>query len=364
MNFFEIKKKDSKSRARLAVLHTSRGDVETPAFLPCGTKSLTGVVYAKEHKFWGARALQVSTLHHWLDPGDQTIKKAGGLHKVLDWDRAIFSDSGGGFLAEKLVPRLVDPRMRVSDVLLTEEGVTFRSGSDRTLKKLTPESSVQMQLNFGSDAIQTLLFVPPASKGDKQISKALRICADWPARARQQFAKAPLEVRKKTLLFATLGFSFGGKLSENSIRANDAPGADGYAVCGIGQAVAKSEFSRRLRAMIGRLDRSKPLQVSGLGDPKKIILAIDCGADLIDSLTPYASASLGRALAFAGQPGGYRVIELSDARMQTVQEPLDRSCGCFTCLNHFQADLAVMFGKGDETYWRLLGLHNVKFYCP
>src|SRR3989338_5333815 len=185
MNFFEIKKKDEKGPARLGLMRTAHGEVRTPAYLPIGTRGSVKAVTSEELKFWGAEMILANTYHLWLRPGDALISKAGGLHKFMGWDGPIFTDSGGYqvySLGEKA-------KQQGALKNITNNGVEFRNEIDGDLRTLTPEESIQIQSNLGSDMAVGLDDVPglPATEG--RLKKSLALTLHWAERAKKHHEK-------------------------------------------------------------------------------------------------------------------------------------------------------------------------------
>src|SRR3990167_11427241 len=194
-DFFSVIKRDDNSLARLGIINTPHGPVKTPAFLPIGTRGSVKAVTAEELKFWGAEMILANTYHLWLRPGDALINKAGGLHKFMGWDGPIFTDSGGYqvySLGEKIQGNV---RKQADDVLtpvlkkITAAGVEFRNELDGNLHVLTPEGSVQIQSNLGSDIALVLDDVPALPATEKRIKDSLALSLEWARRAKSHYEK-------------------------------------------------------------------------------------------------------------------------------------------------------------------------------
>src|SRR3989344_9162384 len=171
-DFFSVIKRDDNSLARLGIINTPHGPVKTPAFLPIGTRGSVKAVTAEELKFWGAEMILANTYHLWLRPGDALINKAGGLHKFIGWDGPIFTDSGGYqvySLGEKQNLKLQ----------ITEKGVQFRDDLDGTMRVLSPEESIQIQSNLGSDIALVLDDVPGLPASEQRLKSSLYLTLKW-----------------------------------------------------------------------------------------------------------------------------------------------------------------------------------------
>ncbi len=266
MSFFAIKKEYR--NARLGVINTAHGQVHTPAFLPIGTKGSVKAITTEELKFWGTEMILANTYHLWLRPGDALIHKAGGLHKFIGWDGPIFTDSGGFqvfSLGEKRnfspsrregggeegvrsfenpTPSLSPPYLpvrqaghggeRIRRLIVTQAGVEFQNELDGTTHLLTPESSIQIQSNLGSDIALVLDDVPGLPAQEERIEKSLQLTLNWASRAKAHFEK----IRKTSLnpeqkLFGIVQGGEFENLRKKSVKALQEIGFDGYGIGGL-----------------------------------------------------------------------------------------------------------------------------------
>src|SRR3989338_6834748 len=206
MEFFKITKIDPNSQARLGIINTPHGQVKTPAFLPIGTRGSVKAVTSEELRFWGAEMILANTYHLWMRPGDALINKAGGLHKFMGWDGPIFTDSGGYqvySLGEKITERTSERKPTLKKI--TEKGVEFRNELDGALHVLSPEESIQIQSNLGSDIAVVLDDVPGLPATKTRLESSLELTLKWAERAKKQFEKiTPESVNPGQKLFGVV----------------------------------------------------------------------------------------------------------------------------------------------------------------
>lgn len=397
---FEITKKDKSGRARTGILHTAHGDVITPVFLPVGTKGTVKSARNDELKEWGAEMLLANTYHLWLQPGDDLIKKAGGLHRFMGWDGPIFTDSGGFqifSLGEKLtkksgidggvkIPhsRAVAPECGIFDtitfnVVVKEGGVSFQSGSSGDKKELTPELSVQIQCNLGSDVVLVLDEFPGYPFEYEKTKKAVERTTRWAKRAKEEFLllkkNNPAKLRPaqsiasaglrrgagpdQMLLGIIQGASF-PDLREKSARAISAIGFDGYAIGGVAVGEPAEEMYKAVDACVQFLEENKFRHLLGIGTPENIVQAVARGCDSFDCVIPTREARHGKV--YVSEKNGYRTIDIARSKFKDDFSALDSRCDCFACQNHSRAYIHHLFKSGEILAIRLLTEHNLRFY--
>ncbi len=369
---FEIIKKDKSSRARTGVLHTAHGDVMTPVFLPVGTKGTVKSARNDELKEWGAEMLLANTYHLWLQPGDGLIKKAGGLHRFMGWDGPIFTDSGGFqifSLGEKLQKRSENNgELALFNVRVKENGVSFQSGSSGEKKELTPELSIQIQNNLGSDVVLVLDEFPGYPFEYEKTKRAVERTTRWAKRAKEEFLHLkkvnPAKLRRgagpgQILIGIIQGASF-PDLREKSAKEISAIGFDGYAIGGVAVGEPTKEMLKAIDATVPFLKENKFRHLLGVGTPKNIIQAVARGCDSFDCVIPTREARHGRA--YVSEKNGYRTMDITRSKFKDDFSPLDKNCDCFACQNHTRAYLNHLFRSGEILAIRLLTEHNLRFY--
>jgi queuine tRNA-ribosyltransferase len=286
MPYFDILKKDPASSARNGVIHTAHGEVQTPAFLPIGTRGTVKSVTSEELKFWGADMILANTYHLWQRPGDALIYKAGGLHKFMNWKGPIFTDSGG-FQVYSLA------KMRK----VMEAGVLFQFDLDGRQEILSPEKSVDIQANLGSDVALILDDFPGYPFEYERSKESIALTKRWAERARKEFQKIiidgdPINPGQK-LWGIVQGASF-PDLRAQSAKDMVNLGFEAFAIGGVAVGEPHSEMMKAVEAVIPNLPESSPKHLLGVGTPFDIVQAVARGCDTFDCVIPTREARHGR----------------------------------------------------------------------
>lgn len=355
--YFEIIKKDEHSRARTGVIHTAHGDVHTPYFNPIGTKGTVKSITSEELKFWGAEMILANTYHLWQRPGDSLIYKAGGLHKFMNWKQAIFTDSGG-YQVFSLT------RMHSMD----EKGVLFRFDLDGREALLTPERSVQIQTNLGSDICLILDDFPGYPFERERTEESVERTKRWAERAVTEFIRImskdnPVNSGQK-LWGIVQGASFEDlrKRSAEQMRALDFPG---YAIGGVAVGEPTDQMLQAVDYAIPFLEEGKPKHLLGVGTPFDIVQAVSRGCDSFDCVIPTREARHGKLYINDKSENGkesYRTIDIRKLEFAEQFVPVDSDCDCYGCLNHTRAYIRHLFACDESLGVRLATMHNIKFY--
>ena len=338
MSPFAILDQDPGSCARRGTLTTNHGVVETPCFLPVGTRgAVKGVAFDRLEE-WDCRAVLANTYHLMARPGIGAIRRAGGLHGFIGWTRAILTDSGG-FQVMSLASRRV----------LSQEGVEFRSPEDGTAHFLTPERAMQLQSDFSVDIAMALDVCPPFPAAREEVERACRLSLDWAERSRRAY-------RGPGLLFGILQ---GGTHEDlrarmaGPLRALDFPG---YAIGGVAVGESK-EAIRSITATAARLlPEEKPRYLMGVGTPADLLASVRAGCDLFDCVLPTRNGRMGHAYTRQGE------VTIKHQRFKEDLSPLDPDCRCPVCRRHSRAYLRNLFVLKDFSAPMLLSIHNVYFY--
>ncbi len=357
MEYFEILKKDPDSKARLGVIHTAHGDVQTPYFNPIGTKGTVKSITSEELKFWGAEMILANTYHLWQRPGDALIAKAGGLHKFMNWKNAIFTDSGGYQVFSLAKMRQV-----------MEAGVLFRFDMDGKSAILSPEKSIQIQSNLGSDVALILDDFPGFPFEYDRTKQAIEQTTRWAERAKREFERiqqsdSPVNPGQK-LWGIVQGASFPDlrERSAKEIRALDFPG---YAIGGVAVGEPTEEMLKAVDMAIPHLEEEKPRHLLGVGTPYDIVQAVLRGCDSFDCVIPTREARHGRLYISARDQQGreaYKTIDIRKAEFAEDFSPVDNDCDCYGCLSHTRAYIRHLFASDEPLSIRLATMHNIKFY--
>jgi len=340
MTRFSFQLSATDGKARTGVISTPRGEVRTPAFMPVGTAGTVKAMLPESVRATGADILLGNTYHLMLRPTAERIARLGGLHRFMNWERPILTDSGGF-----QVMSLADLRK------LDEDGVTFRSHIDGSKHSLSPERSMEIQRLLGSDIVMCFDECPALPAPDERVAEAMRLSMRWAARSREAFGDRPGH--------ALFGIQQGGvtrELREESAEALKAIGFDGYAIGGL--AVGEGQ-----EAMFGVLDHApamlpedKPRYLMGVGKPDDIVGAVMRGIDMMDCVLPTRSGRTGQAFTRRG------TINLKNARHQDDPRPLDEACACPACRSYSRAYLHHVVRAGEIIASMLITWHNLHYY--
>jgi queuine tRNA-ribosyltransferase len=352
---FKILTKDKKTKARTGVLTTAHGDVQTPVFLPIGTKGAVKAIAAEELKFWGAEMILANTYHLWQRPGDALIAKAGGLHKFMNWSGAIFTDSGG-FQIFSLGHR----------VKVTDKGVNFQSELDGNSYLLSPELSVQIQLNLGSDIALVLDEFPEAEASKKVVKAMVARTTMWAKRAQLShkifLAQSLNPGQEQWGIVQGAVFKDLRKQSAEEIAALDFPG---FCIGGVANGGESEELMyQAVDYAMPYLPEGKPKHLLGVGTPKQVVQAVALGCDSFDCVIPTREARHGKLYVnLKPQDGeGYYTVNINNAEFKQDFEPLDNTCNCYGCMNYTKAYLRHLFKSEEPLGIRLATMHNLRFY--
>ena len=335
---FDLHATDGK--ARTGAINTPRGVIRTPAFMPVGTAATVKAMLPESVAATGADILLGNTYHLMLRPTAERIAALGGLHKFMNWDKPILTDSGGF-----QVMSLAGLRK------LTEEGVTFKSHIDGSRHHLSPERSMEIQALLGSDIVMCFDECPALPADRDRIKSSMDLSMRWAQRSRDAFGDRPGH--------ALFGIQQGGleqDLRAQSAQALQAIGFDGYAVGGL--AVGEGQ-----EAMFGVLDYApdqlpvdKPRYLMGVGKPDDIVGAVKRGIDMMDCVLPSRSGRTGQAFTRHG------VVNIKNARHQDDPRPLDEACTCPACRGYSRAYLHHVFRANEMISGMLLTWHNLHYF--
>ncbi len=326
--------------ARTGVISTPRGDIRTPAFMPVGTAATVKAMLPDSVRATGADILLGNTYHLMLRPTAERIARLGGLHRFMNWDRPILTDSGGF-----QVMSLADLRR------LTEEGVTFRSHIDGSKHHLSPERSMEIQRLLGSDIVMCFDECPALPATEEAVAKSMRLSMRWAQRSRDAFGDRPGHA-----LFGIMQGGVTRDLREESASALKSIGFDGYAVGGLAVGEGQEAMFSVLDYAPGFLPADKPRYLMGVGKPDDIVGAVQRGIDMMDCVLPSRSGRTGQAWTPRGQ------VNIKNARHQDDPRPLDESCTCPACTGYSRAYLHHVFRAGEIIASMLLTWHNLHYY--
>ena len=340
MSRFSFTLNATDGRARTGVIDTPRGQIRTPAFMPVGTAATVKAMLPESVAATGADILLGNTYHLMLRPGAERIARLGGLHRFMNWDRPILTDSGGF-----QVMSLADLRK------LTEDGVTFASHVDGSRHFLSPETSMEIQRLLGSDIVMAFDECPALPATEERQAEAMRLSMRWAARSREAFGDRPGH--------ALFGIMQGGvlrHLREESAEALRGIGFDGYAIGGLAVGEGQEAMFDVLDYAPDLLPGDKPRYLMGVGKPDDIVGAVQRGVDMMDCVLPSRSGRTGQAWTRRGQ------VNIKNARHADDPRPLDEECSCPACRGYSRAYLHHVFRAGEMISGMLLTWHNLHYY--
>ena len=327
--------------ARLGKISTSRGDIDTPAFMPVGTQGTVKGVFVDDILKTGTQIILGNTYHLLLRPGINTLKKFNGLHKFMNWNKPILTDSGGYQIMSLSNLNKID-----KDI-----GAIFKSHIDGKKIILSPEKSIQVQKSINSDILMVLDECPILTKDKKTISNAIDISTHWAERCKIEFGQD-----KSKALF---GIAQGGlykDLREESINKLIKIEFDGYAMGGLAVGEKQSEMFKILDETTNLLPEKKPRYLMGVGTPSDILGAVFYGIDMFDCVLPTRSGRTGLAFTWEGK------LNIKNSKYQNDKSPLDPNCELRGLNKYSKSYLNHLIKSNEMMASMLISLHNIYFY--
>ncbi len=336
MNTFKLLR--TTGRARAGELRTAHGTVLTPVLCPVGTQASVKTLTPDEVNDIGMNMILSNTYHLYLRPGITTIEKFGGLHKFMNWDGTILTDSGGYQVFSLAKLRQVN-----------DEGVTFRSHIDGSRHTLTPELAIQYQAALGSDIAMVLDEVPSNDESRDKVYTAMLRTHAWAERCLKAHQ------RKNQSLYAIVQGGVFPDLREQSAKTLTAMGFDGYAIGGLSIGEQKKITFDITEQVTSLLPLDKPRYLMGVGAPEDIFAGVACGIDIFDCALPTRVARNGALYTRAGR------IDILNASYKERTDPLENDCHCYTCRNFSAGYLHHLFRSRELLAYRLATIHNLAF---
>ncbi|MFA6392837.1 MAG: tRNA guanosine(34) transglycosylase Tgt [Candidatus Paceibacterota bacterium] len=385
---FKIEKKIPNFLGRAGVISTPHGDIETPSFVVVGTKGTVKSLTVEQLREIGTPVVLANTYHLYLQPGDELIRDAGGLHKFMNWQGPLMTDSGGfqvfslGVAYGKEISKVVsvtDPSLLIPERSIAEDGVprlatigndgvSFRSHIDGSLHYITPEKSIEIQHNLGADIIFAFDECTSPTENDRYQDEALSRTHAWAKRSLVEHKKREEGNKFPQALF---GIVQGGRSEElrrksakiiSGIKIEDGmdpvtgearfTGFDGY---GIGGSFAKEDMSSAVKWVNEELPEEKPRHLLGIGEPEDLLSGVENGVDLFDCVGPTRIARNGTLFTKNGK------INISNAKFVKDFDKLDEGCECYTCRNYTKSYLSHLFRAKEMLGATLASIHNVYF---
>lgn len=337
---YRLIKKEKHTGARLGEIITPHGTFPTPMFMPVGTQATVKTQSPEELKEIGSGIILSNTYHLWNRPGDELIAQAGGLHKFMNWDQPILTDSGG-FQVYSLVENKKN---------ITEEGVKFKSHLDGRALFMSPETSIGIQNNLGSDIMMSFDECPPFDESYDYVKKSVERTSRWAERGLKAHANPDRQG-----LFGIIqgaGFEDLRKQSAQDLISMDFPG---YSIGGLSVGEPKAEMNRVLEFTTPWIPENKPRYLMGVGAADSLIDGVIRGVDMFDCVLPTRIARNGTCMTSKGR------LVVKNAQYARDFRPIDEKCDCYTCKNYSRAYIRHLI-KCDETFgMRLTSYHNVYF---
>lgn len=362
---FKILRQSKRSRARLGILKTPHGEVETPALVPVATQATVKTLTADEAKTTGSQILIANTFHLHLKPGEAVVKRAGGLHRFMHWNRPLMTDSGGfqvfslGFGKDHGVGKIsgffsaqtktpVEAHHQPRSVRITPDGAFFRSPVDGAKLFIGPAESMRIQEALGADIMFAFDECTPPNATRAYIEKSLARTHAW--------AKICRRIKKsKQALFGIVQGSTFRDLREQSAQFTNALGFDGFGIGGdLGK--SKADMRRILNWTIPLLDPRKPRHLLGVGHPEDMEPIAKAGIDTFDCTAPTHYGRRGIAFTSTGE------LNLAQAKFLKDQNPLDKKCRCEVCGTYRRSYLSHLVRAKELLALRLLTFHNLYFF--
>jgi queuine tRNA-ribosyltransferase len=361
---FEIRATDKSTKARSGRLKTGHGLIETPAFMPVGTQGSVKAVSSRELRELNTQIVLGNTYHLFVRPGLDVIRHFGGLHRFMNWDGPILTDSGGYqiFSLSKLRK-------------MTEEGVHFQNHVDGTPAFISPEIAMEIQAVLGSDIAMVLDECPPWPCDYDYAARSMELTARWARRCKVVAAavsaaepdpKAPVALRDSStarrsarndqLIFGIVQGATFPKLRKQSAQASVEIGFDGYAIGGVSVGEPEEEMMRAVESSASFLPENKPRYAMGLGTPPQLLELIARGMDMFDCVLPTRLARNGTAFAAT------RTLNLKNAEFARDKNPIEQGCACPACQEYTRGYIRHLIKAEEILGLRLITLHNLHFY--
>lgn len=339
---FDIHARDGEARSGTIAMR--RGEIRTPAFMPVGTAATVKAMKPETVRNTGADIILGNTYHLMLRPGAERVARLGGLHKFMNWQRPILTDSGGYQV------------MSLSDLRkLTEQGVEFRSHLDGSKHMLTPERSIEIQRLLGSDIVMAFDECPRADQERDAIARSMELSMRWAKRSRDAFDSGEGHAHQSALFGIQQG-ALDEELRRTSAEKLTEIGFDGYAIGGLAVGEGQDAMFATLDFAPGQLPADRPRYLMGVGKPDDLVGAVERGVDMFDCVLPSRSGRNGQAFTWHGP------MNLRNARFAEDNDALDERCSCGICATYSRAYLHHLVKSGEILGAMLMTEHNIAFY--
>jgi len=359
--FFELTHQDKNSRARTGIIHTAHGDIATPVFMPVGTQASVKTLDQSDLEKINAQIILGNNYHLHLRPGEDIIDRAGGLHKFMNWQKPILTDSGG-FQVFSLGLQKNEKHENSRLVEIDEDGVTFRSHIDGSLHRFTPESAIACQHKIGADIIMAFDECTPDEIDYKYVKDAMERTHRWAQRSMAEHKKETACHGYPQYLFGIIQGSKYKDLRQESAKFISNLDFDGIAVGGESIGYNMEATAEILDWIYPLVPQDKPHYAMGIGlSPADLLTAVEHGIDMFDCVAPTRLARHGMLLNFsAGKEKQFR-LNITNAQYAEDFKPTEETCQCPTCQNYSRAYLHHLFNAQEMSAMRLASIHNLYF---
>ena len=336
---FTLEKKSSQCKARTGTIETNHGVIKTPVFMPVGTRATVKAMNNDELKSIGSQIILSNTYHLYLKPGQEIIRKADGLHKFMNWDKPILTDSGGFQVFSLSKTRKI-----------TEEGVQFRSHIDGSKHFISPEKSMEIQNDLGSDIMMAFDECVPYPASYEYTEDSMKRTLRWLKRCKDYHKNTD-----KQNLFGIIQGGMYKDLREYSAKNTIDFDLPGYAIGGLSVGEPRDLMIDLLDFTTDFMPENKPRYLMGVGTPDYLFEAVEHGVDMCDCVLPTRIARNGTALTSKGK------LVVKNAKYKDDFSALDDNCDCYACKNHTRAYIRHLLNVDEILGARLLSIHNLKF---
>ena len=328
-------------KARIGKIKTSRGDIDTPVFMPVGTLGTVKGIFVDDIKSTGAQIILGNTYHLMLRPGSNILETFGGLHKFMNWEKPILTDSGGFQIMSLSKLNKID-----EDI-----GATFRSHIDGKKIVLSPEQSIRIQKSINSDILMVLDECPKLTNNRDKLKSAIEISTKWAKRCKIEFGN-----NKKKALFGIIQGGLYKDLRSESLQKLIDINFDGYAIGGLAVGESQKEMFETVKNITDKMPENKPRYLMGVGTPSDILGAVKEGVDMFDCVMPTRSGRTGLAFTWKGK------INLKNSIYKDDKSPLDENCTLRNLNRYSKSYLNHLIKTNELLASMLISLHNVNFY--
>jgi len=337
--FMQFEVSHQEGNARRGQITFARGTIQTPVFMPVGTYGTVKGILPRDLKELGAEIILGNTFHLMLRPGSKTIEELGDLHEFMNWDKPILTDSGGFQVFSLGAMRKI-----------SEEGVVFKSPINGSKVEMTPESSMQVQKELGSDIVMIFDECTPYPATEQEAKDSMELSLRWAKRSKQAHEGNP------SALFGIVQGGMYEHLRDISLDGLEEIGFDGYAIGGLSVGEPKEEMVKVLKHLAHKMPQEKPRYLMGVGTPVDLVEGVYNGVDMFDCVMPTRNARNGHLFTSEG------VIKIRNAVHKTSDKPLDENCNCYTCQNFSRAYLHHLDKCGEMLGPMLCTIHNLHHY--